>query len=578
MKFTGRGILKFLFCLLFFAVAQGGVFSQEEKTTIRVGLSNQGFSTFEHKSASFVSPDVVSLSDLASNTQLEIAPDEVIDVKIEKGLFSVSSGDKKILEEAKGPLVITPKEKTGIVNLNRKGTPAYYSGLIELKSVKENTFNIINVLDMQTYLKGVVPNEMPVSFGLEALKAQAVAARNYANRPQNVYKNYDICDSTACQVYYGINSQKEISDRAVDETKGIFALYENEPILALYSSTAGGITEDWKNVYGYNNPSIQPKPYLVSVCDDKNQKFLKTEDEVREFYSNKTLSYDVKSPRYRWQVEWETLELEEVLNKTLLEQSKAGLVEPKFDGSFVLEGLEDIKVLKRGNSGKALEIEIVFKNGTYKVKRELGIRRVLKKNNTMLASANFFVDKELKPVKKDNLEIPDDSKSEAVFSFEKLISPMVKHSKSPQKFIITGGGFGHGVGMSQYGAGYMASLGKKYDEILKHYYSSITLGTMHKEVAYNPYQILYKSEFYRPKNSKQRYILKVSNPKRVSTIKFSINSHNFNPDMTGYSAKVLGMDITKYLKDGVNTVIFEPLDAKDKSKTLTYQIEVINRE
>ena len=578
MKFTGRGILKFLFCLLFFAVVQGGVFSQEEKTTIRVGLSNQGFLTFEHKSASFVSPDVASLSDLASNTQLEIAPDEVIDVKIEKGLFSVSSGDKKILEEAKGPLVITPKEKTGIVNLNRKGTPAFYSGLIELKSVKENTFNIINVLDMQTYLKGVVPNEMPVSFGLEALKAQAVAARNYANRPQNVYKNYDICDSTACQVYYGINSQKEISDKAVDETKGIFALYENEPILALYSSTAGGITEDWKNVYGYNNPSIQPKPYLVSVCDDKNQKFLKTEDEVREFYSNKTLSYDVKSPRYRWQVEWETLELEEVLNKTLLEQSKAGLVEPKFDGSFVLEGLEDIKVLKRGNSGKALEIEIVFKNGTYKVKRELGIRRVLKKNNAMLASANFFVDKELKPAKKDNLEIPDDSKSEAVFSFEKLISPMVKHPKSPQKFIITGGGFGHGVGMSQYGAGYMASLGKKYDEILKHYYSSITLGTMHKEVAYNPYQIQYKSEFYRPKNSKQRYILKVSNPKRVSTIKFSINSHNFNPDMTGYSAKVLGMDITKYLKDGVNTVIFEPLDAKDKSKTLTYQIEVINRE
>ena len=97
MKFTGRGILKFLFCLLVFAVVQVGVFSQEEKTTIRVGLSNQGFSTFEHKSAYFVSPDVASLSDLASNTQLEISPDEVIDVKIEKDLFSVLSGGKKIL-------------------------------------------------------------------------------------------------------------------------------------------------------------------------------------------------------------------------------------------------------------------------------------------------------------------------------------------------------------------------------------------------------------------------------------------------------------------------------------------------
>ena len=276
MKFTGRGFLKFLFCILLFGVFQGSAFSLEEKTTIRVGLSNQSFSTFEHKSVSFVSPDAASIVDLASNVQARVSSNEPFEVIISNGLFTVLSGDKKILDEVKGPLVITPKEKTGIVNLNRKGTPAYYSGLIELKSVKENTFNIINVLDLQTYLKGVVPNEMPVSFGLEALKAQAVAARNYANRPQNAYKNYDICDSTACQVYYGMNSQKEISDKAVDETKGIFALYENEPILALYSSTAGGITEDWKNVYGYNNPSVEPKPYLVSVCDDKNQKLLRT--------------------------------------------------------------------------------------------------------------------------------------------------------------------------------------------------------------------------------------------------------------------------------------------------------------
>ena len=579
MKFTGRGFLKFLFCILLFGVFQGSAFSLEEKTTIRVGLSNQSFSTFEHKSVSFVSPDAASIVDLASNVQARVSSNEPFEVIISNGLFTVLSGDKKILDEVKGPLVITPKEKTGIVNLNRKGTPAYYSGLIELKSVKENTFNIINVLDLQTYLKGVVPNEMPVSFGLEALKAQAVAARNYANRPQNAYKNYDICDSTACQVYYGMNSQKEISDKAVDETKGIFALYENEPILALYSSTAGGITEDWKNVYGYNNPSVEPKPYLVSVCDDKNQKLLRTEEDVREYYSDKPLSYDIKSPRYRWRVEWETPELERVLNKTLLEQSKAGLVEPKFDGSFVLEGLEDIKVLKRGNSGKALEIEIVFKNGTYKVKRELGIRRVLKKNNAMLASGNFFVDKEYsKQTKKDSLEIPDESKSEAVFSFEKLVSPITRHINSPSKFIITGGGFGHGVGMSQYGAGYMASLGKKYDEILKHYYSNITLGTMQKEVSYNPYSILYKSEFYYSKSSHQKCILKVTNPKRVSSLKFSINSHNFNPDMSSYSARVLGMDITKYLKDSFNTVVFEPLDIKDKSKTVSYQIEVVNRE
>lgn len=581
MKFTGRGIFKLLFTGLFVFALSTAVFAQEEKTTVRVGLSNQSFSTFEHQSADFSSPDEVSITDMASNTQVKIPGSNVFRAYLKDGAFSVDVQNETILKDAKGPLVITPKEKTGIENLNRKGKPAYYAGLMELKQTKPDKFNIINVLDLQTYLKGVVPNEMPVSFGLEALKAQAVAARNYANRPQNAYKNYDICDSTACQVYYGINSQKEISDRAVDETNGIFALYKDEPILALYSSTAGGITEDWKNVYGTG--SAEEKPYLTSVCDDSKQNFLKTEEDVRKYYSNKALSYDIKSPRYRWIAEWETPELEEVLNKTLAEQSRAGLVEPKFDGSFKLEGLEDIKVLKRGNSGKALEIEVIFKNGTYKVKKELGIRRVLKKNNAMLASANFFVDKEGKlskeakiETKKDNLEIPDESKSEAVFSFEKLISPITRHTNSPARFIITGGGFGHGVGMSQYGAGYMSSMGKKYDEILKHYYSNITLGTMQKEVLWNPYGIKYKSEFYYSKSQKQKCILKVFNPKRVSSLAFSINSHTFNPDMTGYSAKVLGMDITKYLKDGVNTVVFEPLDTKDKNKTVTYQIEVGN--
>ncbi len=567
MKFLSRGILLFIVSLLFFTP----VFAQDEKTTIRVGISNQNFSSYEHGSAQFISDDAISIVDMVSSTKAEIKPNETVCVELSKGYFKIYT-DKVLIENVKGPIVLTPKEKIAIVALKRKGTPAYYAGLIELVPVKEDKFNIVNVLDIQTYLKGVVPNEMPVSFGLEALKAQAVAARNYANRPQNVYKNYDICDSTACQVYYGVNSQTEISDRAVDETRGIFALYENEPILALYSSTAGGISEDWKNVYALNQPNVPSKPYLTSVCDDVNQKFLTTEKDVREFYSNKTLSYDIKSPRYRWSVEWEKSELEEVLNRTLLEQSRAGLVEPKFDGSYVLEDLKDIKVLKRGNSGKALEIEIVFKNGTFKVMRELGIRRVLKKNNSMLASGNFFVDK----ISAKESENPQEQEEEdgAIFSFERILH---RSEDKIEKFVLTGGGFGHGVGMSQYGAGYMAQNGKKYDEILKHYYSSITLGTMKKEVLYNPYGIEYKTSFYYPEDKGQNAILKVYNPKKASDIKFKINSKEFNSDMTKYSAKTLGMDITKYLKEGLNEIVFEPLGERDKAKSVTFQVEIGNK-
>lgn len=573
MKFEGNAAKIFvLICLLFGVFSPNEAFClPKEKNIIKVGISNQSFSTYEHKSAKFISDSEILITDMASSSQFKIEPNNEFLVEIKNSEFSVSIEDENFLQNAKGPVVLAANGKIGIVELNRKGTPANYSGMIELKAVKEDKFNIINVLDMQSYLKGVVPNEMPVSFGLEALKAQAVAARNYANRPQSAYKNYDICDSTACQVYYGANSNREISNRAVDETKGIFALYENEPIVALYHSTAGGITEDWKNVYG--NGIANEKPYLKSVADDPSQAPLLDEKAVRDYYSKKPESFDIKSPRYRWKVEWTREELENVLNKTLIEQSRAGLVEPKYTGEEKLIGLKDIKVTKRGTSGKALEIEIYFKNGTFKVKKELGIRRTLKKNNIMLSSGNFFIDKGFGEIKDEDEKL--NVKEEVIFAFEKLISPTkTLVGALPEKFTITGGGFGHGVGMSQYGAGFMAQNGKKFDTILKHYYSGISIGTMKNEVFYNPYNVNYKTTFYFSKKMFSSAVLKVDNEKRVSKLDFTINNEHFAPDMTGYSSKMLGMDITNYLKEGENTVEFKALDLKDKGKTVVFQIDL----
>lgn len=547
------------------------VFAQGEKSIIRVGISNQSFSSYDHSSVKFSSLDEIQITDLASNSQFKIQPNKIIEVVIEDLYFKVNCEGKTLLEGSQGPIVFAPNEKIAIEELNRKGKPAYYKGMLELVVSRVGYFNIVNVLDLQSYIKGVVPNEMPISFGLEALKAQAVGARNYANRPQNAYKNYDICDSTACQVYYGENSRTETSDKAVDETAGIFALYDDEPILALYHSTAGGITEDWKNVYG--NSQDENKPYLSAVVDDKNQKFLESEDDVRAFYSNKALSYDIKSPRYRWQIEWTKPELEEVLNKTLLEQSKRGLVEPKYLGEQKLVNLKDIKVLKRGKSGKALEIQIEFENGKFKVFKELGIRRVLKKNNAMLASANFFVDKEVARQEQSG-ETQENKKEEthAIFGFERFLAKK-SDENCADKFIITGGGFGHGVGMSQYGAGYMAQNGMGFDEILKHYYSGIVLGTMKKEVAYNPYSLKYKTDFYYAPNL-GNYELYIENPKKVQDLTFSINSKVYNLDGEKYNSTTLVVDITKYLENGLNSIVFEPLSEKDKTKTIMYQIKV----
>lgn len=143
--------------------------------------------------------------------------------------------------------------------LKRAGKNALYHGAFQLAAKNKNVFNLVNVIEVEDYLKGVVPNEMPVRFGLEALKAQSVAARNYVLSPRTKSSaNYDVVDSVASQVYYGANTETSVSDEAVLETTGIVALYGWDLILAQYSSTAGGYTEDY--AYAFSNPTTKAFP------------------------------------------------------------------------------------------------------------------------------------------------------------------------------------------------------------------------------------------------------------------------------------------------------------------------------
>ena len=114
------------------------------------------------------------------------------------------------------------------------------------------------------YLYGVVPREMPASFEMEALKAQAIAARTYTLKNINKHNSegYDLCDTTHCQVYGGMDGEQEITNRAVDETYGMIITYNGEIIDALYHSNSGGVTEDSLEAWGNNYP------YLISVDDE----------------------------------------------------------------------------------------------------------------------------------------------------------------------------------------------------------------------------------------------------------------------------------------------------------------------
>ncbi len=528
----------------------------EQKDIVRVGISNQNFSVYAHSEANFISLGDILITDL--NNNLSYPSGTAVKIQAACGFLNVFANGKQIIKNSKGPVVLTSDTQIGISDLNRKGKPALYDGQFEIKMLDSGKFNIINVVSMQDYLKGVVPNEMPSTFQLEALKAQAIVARNYANRDINKNPNYDVVDSHMSQVYYGYNSQRELTNKAVDETLGLYALWHSEPIIALYFSTSCGITDSWENVFAQNaNPDL-PKvlPYLVSVWDNPDYKEIKTEKELEDFLTSTPQTNDNLSPKYRWKVTFTKAELEGILPKTLKAESNGGLVEPKFNADTVFGSLEDIKVVKRGPSGKALLIEIKTDKGKWAVKKELGIRRVLAKDNKILNSANFII-------KKEN---------------ETKIGEFIFHNSDEGEttYTITGGGFGHGVGMSQFGANYMAQNGEDYISILKHYYKGITVGTIPKIVEYNPYGRDYIIDFYYNKKDGEAYYLKIDNAKRLANLDFYINDTEFNPALGIFSAPVLMFDITRYLKQGVNRVTIKPISESEKYKSTKAWIEIGN--
>ena len=565
-------LLVLLLSLFFVNLAQ----ADNEKTTLRVGISNQSFSSWDYKSIKLSSSDmikIISMSETIPDVPFElIEANKIVEVAIEDGTYKIFVDGELKYENLSAPLVFSSNQEMQIVELNRKGIPAKYKGMLEIKNSKTpNRFNVINVIDMQNYLRGVVPNEMPVSFGLEALKAQAVAARNYASNAK-INSNYDVVDSTASQVYYGANSYRDISDKAVNETKGIYALYNEKPITALYFSTSAGITDDWDDVFS-NGTNKGLHPYLKAKIDKQGQTFITSEKEAIDFLTSKN-GLDTNSPKFRWTVEFERKELENILHNTLQQQSKAGLVSPKYDGDNKIAGLKEIKVLKRAKSSKVTEILIVAKNGEYKVSKELGIRRTLKKNNSMLPSANFFIETTGEDTEEERVEETEQESVLDKIGNLKLFS-YISQETYPKTFKITGGGFGHGVGMSQFGAYNIAKCGKKYPDILHHYYTNINISTYPKIVYFNEWNVHYKTNFYFDKNTYKSAYLLISNPKNVLEFPFKINELEFGDTTSISNNKLIKINITEYLNNGSNLIDFAPLKKEYKGRTVTYRVELL---
>ncbi|MBR2385778.1 SpoIID/LytB domain-containing protein [bacterium] len=546
--------MKKLVLVLLFAILIGPANAIEERRNIRVGLSDDKFATYSHLEATFYSKSNILITDMPNNKSLNLLVGDEITFKFNNGLIDVIIGGKTILEHAQGPFAMTSNTPISFKGVKRKGIQASYDGQMEvLLNPTKTGLNVVNSLDMNTYLKGVVPNEMPIYFGLEALKAQAVAARNYANR-ENKFKNtYDICDSVSCQVYFGANTKHELSNRAVDETESIYVLYDLEPALTLYHSTAGGITEDWEKVFLNNDTLLKPMklhPYLLS----KGKK-LKSEKDVKKYYSKKPDSNDVLSPKYRWEYSWSEEELINSFNSRFGGEFKRKLLTPEWNEEKLISKIEDIKVLKRGHSGKALLLEVKTDIGTFKIKSEGAIRRVFSKNGSILPSANFFIEVEEEKIKDEN---------DTIFTFADDLKQ--------KTYKVIGGGFGHGVGMSQYGAYFMAKDGKNYSEILRYYYSNTTIGTLPRYINQWSDEVI---PIYFDKKSMKKIIFRLDNTSGLKQFAFKINDLVFSPNMEQYHKKPLWFEISKYLKEGKNEIFVQKLSPEDTDKKCNYWLEIV---
>jgi stage II sporulation protein D len=306
-----------------------------------------------------------------------------------------------------------------------------YRGVLEIRRhAGGNTLTVINSLPMEAYLYGVIPKEISPAWPMEAVRAQAVAARSYAFASGSKHQDqgFDVCPTVHCQVYGGRDSEAARSNQAVDETRGMMATYQGSVITAFFHASSGGHTENSENVWG------TPVPYLRGVRD-----------------------FDQESPRFSWDRRISIAKLTELLQTTGLAVGQVTSIE--------LSPLttQPIKAADRGVSGRVKTIKITGTAGTVQLSGAK-ISSLLNLPSTLFAIS--IARGETAPTGKS-------------------AGRWLVQDPSRDILFLSGRGSGHGIGLSQWGAKAMAEKAPPdsnqfYKEILAHYYSGTTIQRWYK--------------------------------------------------------------------------------------------------
>ena len=300
-----------------------------------------------------------------------------------------------------------------------------YRGGLTLRA-NNGTMMVINSVPLEDYLYGVVPQEVVPSWPAAALEAQAVAARTYAlhTMEQNKGKFYDVSNSTDHQVYSGVSGESQATTNAVNKTKGVVMLYDQRPINALFHSDGGGYTEDSVNVWGSD------VPYLKGVKD-----------------------FSTGTSTSNWTVTTSRQALESKLNAASKGVGKLKSIQ------LTPLGKPGQQTSDRGVSGRIKSATFIGTSGKTTVDGD-ALRSILGLKSTLF---DFYVNHN-----------PTKGTGKAYHSF----------TGKNDTVYIKGHGWGHGLGMSQWGAAEMAKRANPgdtnyYQTILRHYYSGITLKKMY---------------------------------------------------------------------------------------------------
>lgn len=358
------------------------------------------------------------------------------------------------------------------------GTKRQYFGTVELER-RQDGISVINELPLETYLRGVVPHEMPVDFGETALEAQAITARSYAYNQfyANSYCGYGahLADTVASQVYLGADTA-ELSDGAIKATAGKCLTAENEVVTTYFYSTSCGYGADAKEVWSADGTFTEEgKPYLSGGTHGISAEKPHTEEEWLAFWQDWEIKgYDDTSPWYRWKTYFGAGQLTEITSTKLKEAAKSHPAHVEVlqeDGSWKAQTPNDlgrltgISVVKRGESGVMEVLRLDYEKGSVQVKTEYTIRQVLSPTKMTVGDPIYLQ-------RKDGESLTGNTLLPSGFF---AVKEMKNAEGKLTGVALYGGGNGHGVGMSQYGAKGMAEAGKTAEEILEHYYTGTTV-------------------------------------------------------------------------------------------------------